>query len=246
MNTQPGQQTELKFYNIFTAIFVTVLVLVAPLASKFILIGPFVIAGATLAYPINCIFNDILTEVYGFQRSRRIIWTGMGCQIFAAFMFFIVGLWPAPAFWTNQAAYDVILGTAPRIFLASIIVYFFSEFINSIVLSKMKFWKTGQRGIHQGWRFIASTMVGSIADVILFFGIAFIGVLTITDLITTMITVWVVKVLYEIAVLPISVRLSNYVKKVEGIDVIDGPDQTNYNPFAVFFPKKSLPIKSNN
>lgn len=243
MDKQPEEQKELKLYGIFTGIFVTVLVLVAPLASKFILIGPFVISGATLVFPINFIFNDILTEVYGFQRSRRIIWTGMGCQIFAAFMFFIVGLWPAPSFWTNQEAYNAILGIAPRIFLASIVAYFFSEFTNSLVLSKMKYWAGGKRGIHQGWRFIASTIAGELVDSIIFMAIAFIGILATKDIVTTILTIWIAKVLYEVIALPFTTRFASYVKKVEGLDKIDYPEHTNYNPFSVFFPKKNLPPK---
>ena len=240
---QEPKEKDLKLYSIFTGIFVTVLVLVAPLASKFIAVGPWVLSGATLVFPITFIFNDILTEVYGYQRSRRIIWTGMGCQIFAAFMFFLVGIWPAADFWTNQAAYDLILGTAPRIFLASIGAYFFSEFTNSLVLSKMKYWQQGKRGMHQGWRFIASTIAGEFVDSIVFMAIAFIGVLDTKTIITTIITIWIAKVLYEVIALPFTTRFANYVKRVEGVDTIDYPDHTNYNPFSVFFSKKNLPSK---
>lgn len=239
-NTEPR---EFKLYNIFTGIFVTVLVLVAPLSSKFVAVGPWAFAGATVAFPITFIFNDILTEVYGYQRSRRIIWIGMACQVFAAFMLFLVGVWPAASFWTNQAAYDTILGVAPRIFLASISAYFFSEFTNSLVISKMKYQQKGKRGAHQGWRFVASTVAGQLVDSILFMVIGFAGVIPTSEMVNVIIITWIACVIYEIIALPISMWFANYVKKIEGVDKIDYPDHTNYNPFAVFFSKKNLPAK---
>jgi queuosine precursor transporter len=237
------KEKDFKLYSIFTGIFVTVLILVAPLASKFIAVGPFVLSGATLVFPITFIFNDILTEVYGYQRSRKIIWIGMGCQIFAAFMFFLVGIWPAADFWANQVAYDSILGIAPRIFLASIGAYFFSEFTNSLILSKMKYWHQGKRGIYQGLRFIVSTIAGEFVDSIVFMVIAFIGILPASEMIVIILTIWIAKVLYEVVVLPFTTRFANYVKKVEGVDKIDYPAHINYNPFSVFFSKKNLPPK---
>src|SRR5262249_44922243 len=122
------RERDLKLFSIFTGIFVTVLVLVPPLASKFIAIGPFTLSGATVIFPIAFIFNDVLTEVYGYALSRRVIWTGMACQILAAFSFWLVGVWPAAPFWHNQEAYMTILGVAPRIALASLTAYFCGEF----------------------------------------------------------------------------------------------------------------------
>ncbi|HYF05380.1 MAG TPA: queuosine precursor transporter [Patescibacteria group bacterium] len=232
------EQHEHKLLIYFTAIFVTSLILVAPLASKFLAVGPFVISGATLVFPINFIFNDILTEVYGFQLSRRVIWIGMACQLFSAFLFFLVGIWPAPDFWQNQAAYDTILGVAPRIVLASIIAYFFSEFTNSLVLSKMKYWHQGKRGLYQSYRFIASTIAGELVDSVIFITIAFAGTLATGDMMKTILGIWIAKTLYEVILLPITTRFANYVKKVEGTDKIDFPHETNYNPFSIFFRKK--------
>lgn len=223
---------ELKLYGIFTGVFVASLLLVAPLASKFVLIGPFVVSAASLTFPINFIFNDLLTEVYGFRRSRRIIWTGMGCQIFAAFMFFIVGLWPAPEFYNNQDAYMAVLGIAPRVTLASIVAYFFSEFTNSYIVSKMKYRHNGKRGWHQKWRFIASTAVGEAVDSVIFISIAFLGTIDLKDVASTILGIWVFKTGFEIVVLPLTTRFVNFVKKVEGMDVIDNPKTTNYSPLS--------------
>ena len=217
------QEKDFKLYGTFMGIFVTVLV----------------ISGATLVFPITLIFNDILTEVYGYRRSRRIIWTGMGCQIFAAFMFFLVGIWPAAPFWNNQEAYNIILGTAPRIFLASLTAYFFSEFTNSLVLSRMKYRHQGKRGIYQSWRFVASTIAAETVDSIFFILIAFAGVLPVKNLLETMVTITVAKILYEIIALPFSIKFAGWVKNVEGIDKIDDPHHTNYNPFGFLFLKKT-------
>jgi queuosine precursor transporter len=232
---------EFKFYGIFTGIFCTALVMVPVLGSKFIAVGTFALNGSTLVFPITFILNDILTEVYGYKRSRRIIWTGMGCQIFATLMIVLIGIWPAADFWKNQAAFQTVLGLAPRITLASLTAYFFSEFSNSLVLSKMKYWQNGKRGFAQGWRFVASTIVGEFFDSVVFMSIGFIGTLAVKDIFATVLTIWAAKVLYEVIALPLSTRFANYVKGVEGVDKIDYPDHTNYNPFSVFFSeKKSL------
>jgi len=234
---------EFKLYSIFTGIFCTALVLVPVLGSKFIAVGSFALNGSTLVFPINFIFNDILTEVYGYKRSRRIIWTGMGCQIFATLAIVLIGLWPAANFWTNQSAFQTILGLAPRITVASLTAYFFSEFSNSVVLSKMKYWQKGKRGLAQAWRFIASTIVGEFFDSVVFMSIGFVGVLAGKDILITVLTIWIAKVLYEVIALPFSMRFTNYVKRIEGVDKIDYPDRTNYNPFSVFFSRKDLPEK---
>lgn len=228
------KQKDFKLYGVFTGVFVTALVLAPILASKFIAVGPLIISGATLIFPINFIFNDILTEVYGYQKARRIIWTGIGCSILSAVMFFIVGLLPSPDFWHNQDAYMQILGIIPRVVFASLFAYFFSEFTNSLVLSKMKYWHKGKRGMYQAWRFIASTIAGELVDSIIFITVGFAGTIPTNDLIITILTIWVAKTLYEVVLLPFSTRFANYVKKVEGVDNIDYPEYTNYNPFAIF------------
>lgn len=224
-----------RFYAVFAGIFVTALVLVPSTASKFIAIGPVSISGATLIFPIVFIFNDLLTEVYGYSRSRRIIWTGMACQVLASFTYWLVGVWPAAPFWHAQDAYNTILGSTPRITLASLSAYFCGEFANSVVLSKMKYHQAGRRGLIQAWRFVGSTMVGEAFDSAIFMAVGFAGVLRVGDLVRTMLTIYAAKVVYEVVALPISVRCANWVKRIEGVDAIDRPTETNYNPFAAFY-----------
>jgi uncharacterized integral membrane protein (TIGR00697 family) len=220
-----------KLLNIFTGIFVGVLVLVPSMSAKFIALGPFNIAGSTLIFPITYIFNDIFTEVYGYKRSRKIIWIGMGMQVFAAVFYWLIDIWQPAPFWHNQDAYHSILGQAPRIVVASLSAYFLGEFANSFVISKMKFLQNGKRGLSQGWRFVVSTVVGEGFDSFIFMSVAFAGIMANNDLIKTILTIWAVKVLYEIIVLPFTIRFSNYVKKIEGVDIIDTPEMTSYNPF---------------
>ncbi|MBZ5594759.1 MAG: queuosine precursor transporter [Acidobacteriia bacterium] len=227
-----AQQSSFRLISFFTGIFVTVLVLVPSTAAKFIAIGPFNISGATLVFPITYFFNDILTEVYGYRRSRQIIWTGLACQVLAAVAYWLVGIWPSAPFWHDQKAYDTILSSAPRVTAASLIAYFCGEFANSVVLSKLKYFQSGKRGMKQAGRFVGSTVVGEAVDSIAFMTIGFWGVLPTPDLLKTIVTIYIFKVLYEIVALPFTVRASNWVKQVEGIDVIDRPERTNYNPFS--------------
>lgn len=227
------EEKSFKLLNIFTGIFVGVLVLVPSMSSKFISLGTINLVGSTLIFPITFIFNDIFTEVYGYTRSRRIIWTGMAMQVFAAFFYYLIDIWSSAPFWNNQECYHSILGQAPRIVLASLTAYFFGEFSNSLILSKMKYVQDGKRGLRQGWRFVASTIVGEGFDSLIFMSVGFIGIMEATDLIKTILTIWGVKVLYEILVLPVSMPFANWVKKVEGIDEIDRPETTSYNPFTL-------------
>jgi len=226
-------RTSTRLLPVFTGIFTGVLVLVPSMSSKFISIGPTEIVGSTLIFPITFIFNDMLTEVYGFRQSRIVIWTGMAMQVFAAFFYWIIQIWPAPSFWANQAAYDTILGQAPRIVLGSLSAYFCGEFANSLVLSKMKYGQDGRRGLFQAWRFVLSTIVGEGLDSLVFMTVAFAGAMPTGQLFKIVVTIWGIKVLYEVLALPFSMPFSNWVKRIEGLDVIDEPATTNYNPFAI-------------
>jgi len=218
---------------IITGFFVTVLVLTPSASSKFIAIGPLNIVGSTLFFPISYFFNDILTEVYGYERSRRIIWIGFACQLFAAAMYALIQYWPPAPFWNNQEAYDIILGQAPRIVVASLSAYFLGEFINSFVISKLKYFQGGKVGAHIAFRFVLSTFFGEFVDSVVFLGVAFYGVLHTDDLIRTMLTIWILKSLYEVLTLPISLPLAAWIKRRDGIDKIDDPATTNYTPFKL-------------
>jgi queuosine precursor transporter len=223
------QEKDLHWLSLLSSIYITALVLTMSLSSKFVAVGPFNLCGATLIFPVTYIFNDIFTEVYGYERSRRVIWMGLGAQFFTGLAYWIVGAMPAAPFWHNQEAYMTILGIGPRIALASLTAYFWGELANSIVISKMKFQQKGATGLKQSWRFVASTIIGEAVDTLLFFPLAFLGTMSLADLASTMGTIYVTKVLYEILALPLSLKLANKIKTLEGVDVIDD-ENTNYNP----------------
>lgn len=240
METKEGR---LSLLPIITGIFVTILVLTPSASSKFLSIGsitvgewstgPLNISGSTLFFPISYIFGDIFTEVYGYRRSRRIIWLGLGCQVFAAAIYTIVQYWPAASFWDNQAAYDSILGQAPRIVLASLFAYFVGEFVNSYIVSRMKWAQEGNHNKGMSSRFVISTIFGEFFDSAIFIAVGFAGVMATGDLVKTILTIWVIKVIYEVVALPLTIRITAWVKRREGLDEIDDPAQTSYSPFRV-------------
>ena len=230
--SQP-QERNLKLFSIFTGLFVASLLIANVTAPKIFEVGPFTFSGGIIIFPIVYIFGDILTEVYGYTLSRKIIWTGLACQVLAALCYYIVQELPPASFWTGQEAFAQTFGLVPRIVLGSIVAYFCGEFVNSYILSKMKFWAQGKRGLAQAWRFVASTVAGEAVDTVLIGIIAFAGVFTIPQLVRLLVSVYLFKVVYEIILTPISTRFANWVKKVEEIDQIDTPEQTNYNPFGV-------------
>jgi hypothetical protein len=217
---------------LYTAIvggYIAVIVITIGAASKFVSIGPWVLNGATLIWPMTFVFNDIFTEVYGYERSRRIIWTGMAVQALTAFSYWMVGSLPPAPFWHEQAAYSTILGQAPRIVFACLLAYICGEYTNSVAVSKLKFMQSGKLGVAQCVRFVVSTACGELVDTAVFFPVAYIGVIAIGDLLHTMFCIYIAKIVYEIVSLPISTRVANFIKAKEGIDVIDDPATTNYS-----------------
>jgi len=225
------QERNLKLFSVFTGLFVASLLLANVTSTKIFMLGSLALPGGVIIFPISFIFGDILTEVYGYALSRKVIWTGFACQVLAGITYLLVGALPAAPFYGDQVAYDKVLGFVPRIVVASILAYLCGEFCNSVVLSKMKYWADGKRGIKQAWRFIASTIVGEAVDTLIVSTIAFGGVYKVPDLLWLGFSVYVFKVGYEILVTPFSMAFANWVKKVEGVDVIDSPETTIYNPF---------------
>ncbi len=234
------QSKEFKLFSIFTGLFVTVLILSNILSSaKFIEIGWFVAPAGVIVFPISFIFGDILTEVYGYTRSRRIIWTGFLCTLVYVFFILLAQKLPFPEFWQDQAAFERIFALAPRLAIGSFVAYLLGEFCNSFVMSKMKYWANGKRGFKQAWRFVLSTVVGEGVDTVVVILIAFTGVLPAKELLVLGGGVYLFKVLYEIVATPFTVWFTNWVKRVEGEDKIDRPEEVNYNPFVGIFKKNN-------
>lgn len=216
------------FLPVITGLFVAVLIISNIASTKIVNFGLLVFDGGTLLFPLSYIFGDVLTEVYGYKKSRQVIWTGFIALIMMSFIFWLVGVLPSASDWTNQSAYDAILGFIPRIVLGSIIAYFAGEFSNSFILAKMKILTAGK---HLWTRTIGSTIVGEGVDTILFVLIAFFGVLPNELLVAVILSNYVFKVGIEVLFTPITYKVVSFLKKTEHVDVFDY--HTKFNPFKL-------------
>ncbi len=214
-----------NFLPVIAGLFVGILVLSNILATKMIQLGPFIFDGGTLLFPLSYIFGDVLVEVYGYKTSRRIIWTGLVMLVIMSLNIWLIGVLPAQAEWPFQADFNNILFPMPRIALASIVGYFFGEYSNAVVLSKLKV-KT--EGKYLWMRTIGSTIIGELVDSILFVAIAFLGTSSIKVLIIMALSNYLFKTVIEVAFTPLTYKIVSYVKKHDGVDVYDY-DET-YSP----------------
>lgn len=219
---------QFKYYDVITAIFVAVLLISQTTAQKIVTFGPFNFSAGIILFPISYIFGDVLTEVYGYVRSRRVIWLGFLCSGLMSLTYWIVGVLPAAPGWENQDAYQKILGVVPRIAMGSLAAYWAGEFANSYVLAKMKIFTHGR---YLWTRTIGSTIVGEAIDTVVVMFIAFYGVLPMSLLISVTINIYWAKVLYEVIATPLTYVVVGFLKRVERIDVYDST--TNFNPFRV-------------
>ena len=216
------------WFVLIVAVFVTCLITANIIAVKLVNIFGLIVPAAVVIFPISYIFGDVLTEVYGYAASRRVIWLGFFCNLLAVVAFIIGGFLPAASFWQNQAAYDTILGYTPRLLVASFIAYLIGEFANSFVLAKMKI------ATHGRWlwtRTIGSTLVGEGLDSLVFMSIAFVGTIPGDGLASAIMTQWLFKVAYEVAATPLTYAVVTWLKWKEALDVYD--ERTNFNPIVL-------------
>lgn len=219
---------EFKYITTIAVVFVSVLLISNVASSKIVSFGPFDFDGGTLLFPLSYIFGDILTEVYGYRKSRKIIWLGFAMNILMALVFMAVVALPPAAEGSNHEAFKAVLGWTPRIVLGSIIAYTIGEFSNSYVLAKMKIWMKGR----MLWaRTIGSTLIGEGIDTIIFILIAFYGQMPNSLLMTIILSNYIFKVGVEVIFTPITYWIVGFLKKHEGVDVYD--KNTNFNPFAL-------------
>jgi hypothetical protein len=176
------------------------------------------------------LFGDILTEVYGYARSRKVIWAGFGAMIFASLMaFFVTNLPSAPTMDAQkQKAIEMIFGSTPRIVVASLMAFWMGEFVNSIVLAKIKLWMSGKLLFV---RTIASTIFGEVADTLIFYPIAFYGIWSNEQIINVMIGNYFIKVLWEVIATPFTYLIVGFLKRAENEDYYD--KDTDFNPFSL-------------
>lgn len=219
---------QFKYLDVVTVFFVAFLLISNVVASKILMLGPLAIDGGGLLFPLTYIFGDILTEVYGYKRTRKAIWLGLSANLVMAAVFMLVGAMPPASDWPNQEAYMAILGMTPRIVLASVTAYAIGEFINSFVLAKLKILT---RGKFLWTRTIGSTLIGEAFDTTIFMFIAFYGVLPWDLFIWVGISGYLLKVAVEILFTPFTYLIVNFLKKKENEDYYD--HKTNFNPFAV-------------
>jgi uncharacterized integral membrane protein (TIGR00697 family) len=223
---QPSPANGYRWYPVVVAVFVTCLITANIIAVKPVEVGGFIFPAAVVIFPLAYIFGDILTEVYGYARARQTIWIGFACNLIAVVAIYAGGLLPAAGFWPDQAAYGAILGFTPRLLLASFIAYLIGEFLNSFVLAKLKIRTAGR---YLWVRTIGSTLVGELADSIVFITVAFLGVWPSDQMLTAVVTQWSIKVIYEIAATPLTYAIVGRLKRAEGMDVYDRA--TNFTPF---------------
>ncbi len=221
-----GNSGQSKYFDLIGMAFIAVLLVSTIAAQKLFVLGPLVLPAGILLFPLAYIFGDVLTEVYGYARSRRIVWMGFAMSLMMAVVFTIaVALPPAPG-WPMQESFAAVLGFIPRVVFASLIAYLCGEFVNAYVLAKMKVRTAGK---HLWMRTIGSTLIGEGIDTAIFMTIAFAGVLPTPVLLSALLSAYLVKVSYEIAATPITYLVVNALKRAEGVDHYDVG--TNFNPF---------------
>ena len=196
-------------------------------AAKLATVAGYTFGAGILFFPISYVIGDVLTEVYGYARARRVIWTGFAALIFMAFMSYVVVAMPPAASWNGQEAYEQVFGSTWRIVLASIIAFWAGEFVNSFILAKMKIWTKGKAL----WsRTIGSTIFGQGVDSLIFYPIAFLGIWETQDVLTVIVTNWLLKVVWEALLTPVTYVVVGKLKKAEGVDLFD--TETGFSPFG--------------
>jgi len=235
MTTTPTRSY--KYYDLIMAAFVCVLLcsnLIGPAKAAQLtlpLIGTVTFGADLMFFPISYIFSDILTEVYGYGRDRRVVWAGFGALAFAAFMsFVVVNLPPASNEFMNgyQAHIEAVFGNTWRIVAGSMIAFCCGSFVNSFVMAKMKLLTQGR---FLWLRAVASTVVGQAVDTGLFFFIAFYAVWPTDQLLAVIVTQYLFKTLWEILISPVTVKVIAHIKRIEGEDYYDR--NTNFTPFSL-------------
>jgi queuosine precursor transporter len=214
------------WFLLVAAVFITCLIVANIIAAKVISVGGLILPAAIVIFPISYIFGDVLTEVYGYRKARLVIWLGFFCNLIAVLAIVIGQALPSAVFWDGQAAYERILGTTPRLLIASFVAYLVGEFANSFVLAKMKIATKGK------WlwaRTITSTLIGEGLDSLVFIPLA--GIVTPDFLATAIVTQWLVKCAYEVIATPFTYGVVTFLKRKEGIDVYD--TNTNFNPLMI-------------
>ena len=224
---------QLRYYDFAMAAFAVILIcsnlIGASKQATFMLpgFGPVVFGAGILFFPMGYVLGDVMTEVYGYARARRVVWVGFVASAFAAAMSWVVVHMPPAPGWEGQATLAAVFDPAPRIFMASIIAFWAGEFANSFVLARMKLLTQGR----MLWtRTIGSTIVGQGVDSLIFYPLAFLGTWETATVVQVLVTNYLLKVVWEIVLTPVTYRVVAWFKRAEGIDVFD--TKTDFTPFT--------------
>ncbi|MET0553290.1 MAG: queuosine precursor transporter [Vicinamibacteria bacterium] len=224
-----GPSRTYRYYDLVMAAFVTVLLCANLIgASKVATLGGFTFGAGVLFFPISYVFGDVLTEVYGYARARKVVWAGFGAMIFASFMSVVILAFPPAAGWPHQAAFETVFGGTWRIVGASLVAYFSGEFCNSFVLAKLK---VRTEGRFLWLRTIGSTVVGEAVDSLIFYPLAFLGIWSADLVLKVMLTNYALKVLWEVVMTPATYVVVNFLKRAEHEDYFDR--NTEFTPFSL-------------
>ncbi|MBO8464642.1 MAG: queuosine precursor transporter [Bacteroidetes bacterium] len=215
-------------YMLLGIVFCVCLVAANLLETKVIKLGPLAITAGMIVFPLSYIINDCIAEVWGFKKARLIIWMGFLMNFMVVGLGQIAVMIPAAPFWEGEDSFNFVFGMAPRIAAASLVAFLAGSFLNAYVMSRMK---VRSKGKHFSFRAVVSTLAGESADSLIFFPIAFAGLMPAGELLKMMAVQAILKTLYEIIVLPVTVRVVKYVKRVDGSDVYD--DSISYNIFKI-------------
>lgn len=218
-----------RYYDFIMVAFVTILLTSNLIgAAKVCEWHGYTFGAGIFFFPLSYVFGDIMTEVYGYARARKIVWAGFGAMIYAIVMAEVIIKMPPSPLWPNQQALETMFGSAWRIVVASLCAYFCGEFMNSYVLAKMKVWTEGK---HLWTRTIGSTVVGEFIDSLIFYPVAFFGIWETSLVVKVMISNYCLKVLWEVIVTPFTYRLVAFLKNAEGEDYFDR--DTDFSPFNI-------------
>ena len=198
------------------------------LETKVIQIGSLTVTAGLLVFPISYIINDCIAEVWGFKKARLIIWSGFAMNFFVVALGLIAVAITAAPFWEGEEHFDFVFGMAPRIVAASLMAFLVGSFLNAYVMSKMK---VASRGRHFSARAILSTLAGETADSLIFFPVAFGGIIAWRELLIMMCIQIILKSMYEVIILPVTIRVVKAIKKIDGSDVYD--TDISYNVLKV-------------
>ncbi len=226
-NRQPPEAYS-SYFVVLVALFVTSLIMANITAVKLIAVAGLILPAAVVIFPVSYIAGDVLTEVYGYSQARRVIWLGFFCNFVAVMIIWLTQTLPPAPFWKGQAAYESILGYAPRLLAASFLAYLVGEFFNAYIMAKLKILTSGR------WlwtRTLSSTLVGQGLDSAIFIGVAFGGTIPVETLAFAVLTQWLVKAAYEAAATPMTYWAVSFLKRREEIDIYD--HHTRFNPLAI-------------